>query len=90
MFTLKVYGFSFVNCYFSFFWIAFFKKDCPEGSCFNELSIQLISVFVTATLMNVVEIGMPILLAKKAKEKENINSAEIDVLMIPASNVQDD
>lgn len=55
-----------------------------------ELMIQLITIFATATIMNGVEIGLPIIFAKKPKEHENANSVEKDALLAPSSKINDE
>jgi anoctamin-10 len=70
-YTAKLFGFSFLNTFNSFFIIAFLKDsfglDCVGTSdelpdyylCFSELSVQLRTVFVLAIVKNMAEFGLP-------------------------------
>eukprot|EP00457_Paulinella_chromatophora_P001637 gb/GEZN01001639.1/.p1 GENE.gb/GEZN01001639.1/~~gb/GEZN01001639.1/.p1 ORF type:complete len:821 (+),score=84.66 gb/GEZN01001639.1/:100-2562(+) len=66
----KSFLFKFINCYNSFFYIAFFKQfdekagRCkpPEGHCLPELQIQLVIVFgSTIVVSNTLELLLPFL-----------------------------
>lgn len=84
---IKNFIFSFVNCYNSLFYIAFLKRDIEgcldynsQGKltlskdylCFNEIYVQLRSIFVLAIIKNLYEIGAPFifeLLRSRGKQK---------------------
>lgn len=84
---IKNFIFQFVNCYNSLFYIAFLKRDiegCLDYNsagkltlskdylCFNEIYVQLRSIFVLAIIKNFYEIGAPFifgLLRSRSKQK---------------------
>lgn len=77
--TLKLFCFQFVNSYSSLFYIAFIKESidgCTDGDCMFELQIQLISIFITNLVLNLVELGLPLVIGKYRLLKE-INRANI-------------
>jgi len=79
--SLKVFIFEFVNNFFTYFYIGFyksFKKECSENDCTREIEIQsYISLSIFASI-NLIEIGIPIVMymykIKKINEKKQENS----------------
>jgi len=65
---VKTFLFKFINSYNSLFYIAFFKRyetACPDGTCMEELRIQLGILFGVAIFVsNAIEIGVPYLKTK--------------------------
>jgi anoctamin-10 len=72
----KTFIFRFVNSFNSLFYIAFIKRGeegcidedstgtltvSKDNKCFRELYTQLRSIFIIAILLNVVELGLPVL-----------------------------
>lgn len=59
--AVKTFLFKFVNAYSSLFYIAFLKKNVEgcETTCLDELSLQLLIIFLINFLMNIVELGLP-------------------------------
>lgn len=79
----KIFAFSFVNTFNSFYIIAFLKyilgiqcsgffDDTPDFiKCFDELSVQVFVIFATNFGLNFLEIGLPILKFYLSKGKLN-------------------
>jgi hypothetical protein len=63
-FMVKIIIFEFVNYYFGLFYIAYFKRGyeiCAGNNCFDELGHQLVTIIITSNILNIFEIGIPLL-----------------------------
>lgn len=63
-FMVKIIIFEFVNYYFGLFYIAYFKRGneiCAGNNCFEELGHQLITIIITSNILNIFEIGIPLI-----------------------------
>jgi hypothetical protein len=76
--VVKLFCFQFVNSYASLFYIAFIKgstaQGCTNGGCMKELQLQLVSIYFTNLLLNVFELGLP-MLSKYFKVKNEAKRA---------------
>lgn len=65
--VLKRFSFQFFSNYSSLLYIAFIKpsQTCTNGSCFDELESQMISLVISkATIQQVLEIGLPFVVSR--------------------------
>mmetsp|Transcript_27800 Transcript_27800/g.27488 ORF Transcript_27800/g.27488 Transcript_27800/m.27488 type:complete len:332 (+) Transcript_27800:75-1070(+) len=72
--TVKFFSFQFVNSYSSLFYIAFFKgryEGCDNNDCMSELGLQLGVIFIISLLLNLIEMGYPIVEKYVKLYKEN-------------------
>ena len=82
--VLKTFAFQFVNAFNSLFYIAFVKCQTDSnnnGTCMNELYVQLISIFLVSYAKNLIELGLPYgkyLLFRRLKRKSNAVNIEKD------------
>lgn len=72
---IKLYLFQFINSYASLFYIGFIKcyGDEDNGTCLDELSLQLAIIFSTNVIFNSFELGYPYILNKWRSHKERNN-----------------
>ena len=76
--AVKLFMFKFVNSYSSLLYIAFFSSPgMCKPNCLEHLSVQLMMIFLTNLLMNLVELGLPWLTIyrKLRAEKKKIREA---------------
>ena len=75
--TFKLFCFQFVNSYASLFYIAFIKgDDCNDHDCMGELELQLATIWITNLFLNAMEIGLPLILNKRAMSKKIKEASE--------------
>lgn len=75
-FVLKTFIFQFVNSFNSLVYIAFIRcnlDNLDENICVNELSTQLISIFLVSYAKNLIELGYPYLMFMYKKWKLSKN-----------------
>lgn len=85
--TIKLFLFQFINSYASLFYIAFAKahfEGC-EPDCFYELAIQLGTIYTTNFFLNLLELGLPYVMAKMKmrSEKKKLIAEGRDFNMTP-------
>jgi len=89
--TVKTFVFRFVNSYAALYFIAFVKTSargthledyvgtCPDDSCLNEMSLQLVSIFFTQIFVgNASELAVPILTNYFTNVLASIDESEED------------
>ncbi len=62
-FLIKMICYEFVNYYFYLYYIIFYKqyhKLCSENNCYKELGSQLTTIIITSTLLNFIELILPV------------------------------
>lgn len=77
--AVKLFMFKFVNSYSSLLYIAFFSSPgMCKPNCVEHLSVQLMMIFFTNLLMNLVELGLPwfTIYRKLRAEKKKIREAK--------------
>lgn len=95
--AIKIVMFEFVNNYFPIYYIGFVKpytfEFCVDNNCLKEIQIQLYTTMFVKVLINIVEIGLPLLkhhwkkrnYIKNLKQKLNLPE-ETEIIIAPHSH----
>jgi hypothetical protein len=87
--SLKIFMFEFVNNFFAYYYIAFYKFNsdtlkCIDNDCMNEISVQCYLSLIITFSLNFLEIGLPMIinslllndLVEKRKTNQRLNENE--------------